>query len=101
MLVLHGPSCTERPKLPETFEEDTWRKLQISVRAVHQQQPVDQSFEELYKAVEDLCIHKLGHNLYSKLSEECEQHIETEIAKLVCSPNLSCPEIPKISAHTI
>ena len=75
---------TERPKLPETFEEDTWKKLQVSVRAVHQQRPVDQSFEELYKAVEDLCIHKLGQNLYTKLSAECEHHIETEIAKLVC-----------------
>ena len=42
---------TERPKLPETFEADTWTKLQASVRAVHQQRPVDQSFEELYKVV--------------------------------------------------
>jgi len=44
-------SATERPKLPESFEEDTWKKLQASVRAVHQQRPVDQSFEELYKVV--------------------------------------------------
>ena len=43
--------ATERPKLPESFEEDTWKKLQASVRAVHQQRPVDQSFEELYKVV--------------------------------------------------
>jgi cullin-4 len=78
---------TERPKLPESFEEDTWKKLQMSVRAVHQQQPVDQSFEELYKAVEDLCIHKLGQNLYDKLAVECEQHIEIEIAKLVGLPD--------------
>ncbi len=94
----HDPVCTERAKLPETFEEDSWRKLQISVRAVHQQQPVDQSFEELYKAVEEVCMHKLGHNLYSKLSEECERHIETEIAKLVCSPIVSCPQITRIHA---
>jgi hypothetical protein len=46
-------ATTERPKLPESFEEDTWKKLQMSVRAVHQQKPVDQSFEELYKAVEE------------------------------------------------
>jgi len=82
--VVHSATI-EKPKLPESFEEDTWKKLQLSVRAVHQQQPVDQSFEELYKAVEDLCIHKLGQNLYNKLAAECEQHIETEIAKLVRS----------------
>jgi len=73
----------ERPKLPETFEEDTWQKLQLSVRAVHDEKPVEQSFEELYKAVEDLCIHKLGQNLYARLAEECEQHIKKQVAALV------------------
>ena len=51
---MSSASASDRPKLPETFEADAWGKLQACVRAVHQQQPVDQSFEELYKAVEDL-----------------------------------------------
>ena len=84
---MSSSSASDRPKLPETFEADAWGKLQACVRAVHQQQPVDQSFEELYKAVEDLCIHKLGQNLYDKLASECEQHIEVEIAKLVGLPD--------------
>lgn len=84
-----GAVGAERPKLPETFEEDTWKQLQLSVRAVHEGQPVEQSFEELYKAVQDLCIHKLGQNLYNRLSAECEQHIQKQVAKLVSQvPNL-------------
>mmetsp|Transcript_54946 Transcript_54946/g.112192 ORF Transcript_54946/g.112192 Transcript_54946/m.112192 type:complete len:775 (+) Transcript_54946:478-2802(+) len=73
----------EKPKLPEMFEEDTWQKLQQSVRAVHNEEKIGQSYEELYKAVEDLCIHKLGQNLYVKLQAECEEHIKKEIASLV------------------
>lgn len=40
---------TEKPQLPENFEEETWQRLKDCVRAVHMQQPVTQSFEQLYK----------------------------------------------------
>jgi hypothetical protein len=33
------------------------------------------------QAVEDLCIHRLGQNLYSKLTEECEAHIQALLLK--------------------
>jgi len=77
----------EKPKLPETFEEDTWKKLKMSVHAVHREQPVEQSFEELYKSVEDLCIHRLGPNLYSRLQNDCEEHIKSEIDSLIGQPD--------------
>ena len=35
----------------------------------------------LAQAVEDLCIHRLGQNLYSKLTEECEAHIQALLLK--------------------
>eukprot|EP00960_Hanusia_phi_P044305 756574-Hanusia_phi.AAC.4 len=58
----------EKPKLPETFEEDTWKKLKMSVHAVHREQPVEQSFEELYK-------------------NDCEEHIKSEIDSLIGQPD--------------
>ncbi len=39
----------EKPKLPDSFEEDTWLKLKLCINAVHTETPVGQSFEELYK----------------------------------------------------
>lgn len=39
----------DKPQLPENFEDETWQKLKDCVRAVHMQQPVNQSFEQLYK----------------------------------------------------
>jgi len=72
----------EKPKLPDSFEEDTWLKLKLCINAVHTETPVGQSFEELYKAVEDLCIHKLGQGLYSRLEDECQRHIEKSIRNL-------------------
>ena len=33
------------------------------------------SYEELYKSVENMCIHKMSENLYKRLEEECEKHI--------------------------
>ena len=35
------------------------------------------------QAVEDMCIHKLAPNLYTRLKEECHRHIETTVHKLV------------------
>jgi hypothetical protein len=34
------------------------------------------------QAVEDLCIHKLGQGLYSRLEDECQRHIEKSIRNL-------------------
>lgn len=55
-----------QPKLPDHFEDRTWEKLQKAIRAVQQKQPIATSREELYRAVEDLCVHKMGANLYER-----------------------------------
>eukprot|EP00270_Netrium_digitus_P009725 TRINITY_DN2975_c0_g1_i1.p1 TRINITY_DN2975_c0_g1~~TRINITY_DN2975_c0_g1_i1.p1 ORF type:complete len:809 (+),score=234.88 TRINITY_DN2975_c0_g1_i1:93-2429(+) len=72
----------ERPKLPENFEELTWKKIRDAVRAIHTKQTVACSLEELYRAVEDLCVHKLASELYNKLQRECEDHIAGKLQGL-------------------
>ncbi|KAK9722077.1 hypothetical protein K7432_002964 [Basidiobolus ranarum] len=71
-----------KPKLPENYEADTWRKLKGAVNAIHESQPVPDSLEELYKACENLCHHKMANSLYRKLKAECETHVTEELAKL-------------------
>lgn len=34
--------------------------------AIQTKQPIDTSREELYRAVEDLCVHKMGAKLYDR-----------------------------------
>eukprot|EP00850_Spirogloea_muscicola_P022668 SM000306S11741 [mRNA] locus=s306:78886:84466:+ [translate_table: standard] len=71
-----------KPKLPDNFEEATWRKIQTAVRAIQAKQPVAASLEELYRAVEDLCLHKMAGSLYGRLQEECERHVAVALAAL-------------------
>ncbi|XP_024391521.1 cullin-4 [Physcomitrium patens] len=73
----------EKPKLPKDFEEVTWAKLREAVTAIHLKQPVNCSLEELYRAVEDLCLHKMAGNLYRRLQQECESHISVKLRDLV------------------
>lgn len=71
------------PSLPADFELVTWQKLQCAVRAVHEKQPVQSSLEELYRAVEDLCTHKMAAATYARLQEECERQTERSLRALV------------------
>ncbi|ORX96044.1 cullin 4 [Basidiobolus meristosporus CBS 931.73] len=63
-----------KPKLPENYETKTWQKLKNAVKAIHESQPVPDSLEELYKACENLCHHKMANSLYRKLKAVCEEH---------------------------
>ena len=54
----------KKPKLPTDFEAATWTKLKAAVVAVATKQAVGDSYEELYKSVENMCIHKMSENLY-------------------------------------
>ena len=71
------------PSLPADFEHATWLKLEAAVRAVHAKRPVESSLEELYRAVEDLCTHKMAAGTYARLEEECERHTEASLRALV------------------
>jgi len=43
--------CTDKPKLPENFQQDTWQKLQEAVDAIHKSHSIKSSLEELYKVI--------------------------------------------------
>ena len=45
-------------------------------------QPVRESLEGLYKAVESMCQHKLAGRIYARLQEVCERHVEGSVAAL-------------------
>lgn len=72
-----------QPRLPENFELETWGKLQAAVAAVHTQVAVNHTLEELYGAVEDMCMHSLAANLYERLESECKKHIEARLRALI------------------
>jgi len=80
------------PKLPENFEEQTWKILQDAVRAVCHSRPTACSLEELYKAAEDLCYHKLAANLYERLQRECEDHVRAEYGRVSATQTSSTVE---------
>jgi cullin 4 len=73
----------QRPQLPDNFEASTWQKLQVAVCAVFKNTSVDLSFEELYRAVEDACMHKLAHSIYTQLSELCQGFIYANVDRLL------------------
>ncbi|KAK9797070.1 hypothetical protein WJX73_002435 [Symbiochloris irregularis] len=71
-----------KPKLPQDFEATTWAKLQAAVQAVHEKRAVAYSLEELYRAVEDMCIHKMADRLHANLQQACDAHIGGVIKRL-------------------
>lgn len=71
-----------RPVLPDDFEASSWAKLQEAVRAVQCATPVHTSLEELYRLVEDMCLHKLAPRLYDLLRCELDGHAATTTATL-------------------
>lgn len=76
-----------QPKLPENFEDATWAQLREAVVAVQEKRPVLASREELYRAVEDLCLHKMAPRLHQRLLDECDRHIGACVSALVgCTP---------------
>lgn len=66
-----------KPDLPENYEVQTWEKLRVAIRAVHTQQPISYSLEELYQAVENMCSHRMAAKLYDNLRVECERHVQS------------------------
>ena len=71
------------PKLPQDFEQNTWGKLVAAVHAVHNKQAVAHSLEELYRAVQDMCLNGMASTVYDRLQTECERHIEGRLNALL------------------
>ena len=68
--------------IPDTFEKDTWAKLQGAVRAVHEGRPVSANLEELYNDVKSLCANQKAKSLFDSLRGELYTHIQTTMRSL-------------------
>ncbi len=73
----------KKPELPDNFEKITWEKLEAAIHAVNTKVATTVSKEDLYRAVEDLCLHKMAAQTYEKLRVECDVHITSRIDNLV------------------
>ncbi|XP_074269581.1 cullin-4-like [Silene latifolia] len=78
-----------KPTLPPNFEEDTWAALKSAINAIFLKQPDSCDLEKLYQAVNDLCLHKMGGSLYTRIEKEFEANISAVLHSLVGqSPDL-------------
>lgn len=41
--------CEAKPTLPTNFEEDTWAKLKLAIKAIFLKQPTSCDLEKLYQ----------------------------------------------------
>uniref|UniRef100_A0A8B9KCP2 Cullin-4A n=1 Tax=Astyanax mexicanus TaxID=7994 RepID=A0A8B9KCP2_ASTMX len=79
---------TDRPKLTETYTEDTWLKLRDAVGAIQNSTSIKYNLEELYQAVENLCSYKVSPMLYKQLRQVCEDHVQAQIHQFREYPSL-------------
>mmetsp|Transcript_17124 Transcript_17124/g.35635 ORF Transcript_17124/g.35635 Transcript_17124/m.35635 type:complete len:718 (-) Transcript_17124:1587-3740(-) len=72
-----------QPTVDPKLFEDTWENvLRVAVNAVQGSRGTSYSYEELYGKVEDICRQKNAVLLYSKLEQECNLHISSQIKNL-------------------
>ncbi|XP_060689290.1 cullin-4B-like isoform X2 [Hemiscyllium ocellatum] len=69
----------DKPKLPDNYTQDTWRKLHEAVDAIQNSTSIKYNLEELYQAVENLCSYKVSATLYKQLRQVCEDHVKAQI----------------------
>ncbi|KAJ1562092.1 hypothetical protein HK096_002128 [Nowakowskiella sp. JEL0078] len=69
-------SLKVKPKLPENFEEDTWEMMKKAIRSIYECKPIHYGMEELYKACEHMCQHKMAESLYRRLNFEIDLHVK-------------------------
>ena len=77
---------TEKPKLPDNYQQDTWGKLREAVDAIHTSRAIRSSLEELYQAVENMCSYKMSASLYDQLKQACEAHVRSNICQFLEYP---------------
>lgn len=70
---------SEKPSLPENYQERTWEKLREAVIAIQTSTPIAYCLEELYQAVENMCSHKMDSHLYVNLTGLAENHVKSNI----------------------
>lgn len=66
-IIIKLSIITEKPKLPDNYQQLTWEKLKEAVIAIQMSTSIRYSLEELYQAVENMCNHKMAAELYCNL----------------------------------
>lgn len=74
---------TEKPVLPQNYQENTWERLRAAVIAIQTSTSVHDTFEDLYKAVENMCTHRMASTLYSNLTILVETHVKANIEQFL------------------
>ncbi len=69
----------KKPSLPEDFQAKAIDKLKKAVIAIQTSSAIDVSLEELYQAVETLCSHGKGEDVYDHLKTLIEDHVEKNL----------------------
>ena len=61
------------PKIPPRFLDRAWsERLRVALRAIHDQEPCEESHESIYRLVEDLVVGNFGAELYEKVKRAIE-----------------------------
>ena len=61
------------PKIPPRFLDRAWsERLRVALRAIHDQEPCEESHERIYRLVEDLVVGNFGTELYEKVKRAVE-----------------------------
>ena len=61
------------PKIPPRFLDRAWsERLRVALRAIHDQEPCEESHERIYQLVEDLVVGNFGTELYEKVKRAVE-----------------------------
>lgn len=78
------------PKLPEEFYRENWSQLERALGQVFS--PTERrllSYEEHYRRVEDLCLHRLAKPLYVDLQRELDRYLEGVFRERLSDPVLA------------
>ncbi|RXN16597.1 cullin-4A [Labeo rohita] len=67
----------DRPKLTDSYTEDTWMKLRDAVSAIQNSTSIKYNLEELYQAVENLCSYKVSPMLYKQLRQSGTESLDS------------------------
>lgn len=79
-------SVSEKPQIPENFEEQTWLKLAEAVGAIQRSCAIRYSLEELYQAVQNMCSYKMAAGLYQQLQSACMKHVRANLQQFLGYP---------------
>ncbi|GAM25543.1 hypothetical protein SAMD00019534_087180 [Acytostelium subglobosum LB1] len=72
------------PKSLDAYESEAWGHLSNAVNSIYSKQAINQTLEELYRMVENLCLSGgYSSTLYSKLSSLIEQNTKVSLQRMI------------------